>query len=89
MGWIFSVSVQQERDFPLSEKEVRAMAAHQAEAPDDFFVTVSAPPRSLPRCVPLCQSSVFRVPDSPWALAAIGRPPSHWRICEVAVNRSV
>lgn len=39
MGWIFSVSVQQERDFPLSEKEIRAIAAYQAEAPDDFFVT--------------------------------------------------
>lgn len=42
VGWIFSVSSQQPRDFPLSEKEVRAMAALQAEAPDEFFVTVRA-----------------------------------------------
>lgn len=57
VGWIFSVSVQHERHFPLSEKEVRAMAALQAEAPDDFFVTARALSlRRLPPSHPSAQS---------------------------------
>ena len=33
VGWIFSASAQQARDFALSEKEIRAMAALQARLP--------------------------------------------------------